>query len=227
MRNAGYKVLQQCIELSRPLLGLLPKDFKTGVKKLIRYNINSADYWDKIWEQEGENTWRDFSNKYQYIISLVPDNTRVLDIGCGVGLLLRKLKEARPGIEGTGADISAQAVAFVKKHGFSGVVGGFPTLDLPSGTFDVILATEVLEHLSKPEQAVAEVIRLMKPDGQAILTVPDDCLGPDVEVQHLWQFNRESFGALLTPHFEKVELTSIPDLNYNFLVAVCSGPRPG
>lgn len=218
-------MLQQCIEFSRPLLRLLPRDFKTAVKKLIRYNINTPDYWDQIWEREGEDTWRDFKNKYQYIISLVPDDVSVLDIGCGVGLLLRKLKEARPGIRATGADISAKAVEYVKRQGFDGVVGGFPSLPLPGDAFDVILATEVLEHLSKPEEAVREVLRLLKPDGRVIFTVPDDCLGPDVEVQHLWQFTHQTFGALLSPHFEKISLTSIPDFNYNFLVAVCEGPR--
>lgn len=218
-------MLQQCIDLSRPLLKLLPKDFKTGIKKLIRYNINTPDYWDKIWEAEGENTWRDFANKYQYIISLVPQDARVLDIGCGVGLLLRKLKEAKPGIQGTGADISAKAVAFVEKHGFAGVVGGFPTLPLAEGCFDVVLATEVLEHLSQPDEAVREIARLLAPGGKAIITVPDDCLGPEVEVQHLRQYNRDSFQAQLAPWFETITLTSIPDFNYHFLVAICEGPR--
>ncbi len=218
-------MLQQCIELSRPLLRLLPKDFKTGIKKLVRYNINTADYWDKIWEQEGENTWRTYENKYRYIISLVPDGSQVLDIGCGVGMLLRKLKEARPGIQGVGADISAKAVAYVRQQGFEGVVGGFPALALGGERFDVILATEVLEHLSNPDEAVQEVVRLLKPDGKATLTVPDDCLGPDDEVQHLRKYSRESFQAQLSPYFARIEITSIPDMNYNFLVAVCENPH--
>jgi 2-polyprenyl-3-methyl-5-hydroxy-6-metoxy-1,4-benzoquinol methylase len=219
-------MLQHCIEFSRPLLKIFPKDFKTTVKKLIRYNINTPDYWDKIWEAEGENTWRDYENKYRYIISLVPDGAEVLDIGCGVGLLLRKLKEVKPRIRGTGADISAKAIDFVKKHGFGGVVGGFPTLSLPSGAFDIVLATEVLEHLSEPDEAVREVVRLMKSTGKAILTVPDDCLGPEDEVQHLRKYTMESFRAQLAPHFDRIELISIADFNYNFLVAVCENPKP-
>lgn len=218
-------MLQQCIEFSRPLLKLFPKDFKTGIKKLIRYNINTPDYWDQIWEREGDETWRDFKNKYQHIISLVPDGSEVLDIGCGVGLLLRKMRDALPGIKATGADISAKAIDYVKKHGFGGVVGGFPTLPLEADRFDVVLATEVLEHLSNPDEAVREVVRLLKPSGKAILTVPDDCLGPEDEVQHLRKYNAETFHAQLAPYFEILNITSIPDMNYNFLVAVCEGPR--
>jgi len=218
-------MLQKCINFSRPFLRLFPKDFKTSIKKLIRYNINSPDYWDAIWEAEGEDTWRDYVNKYPYIISLVPDGVSVLDIGCGVGLLLRKMRDAKPNMQATGADISAKAIDIVKNHGFEGVVGGFPVLPLESGRFDIVLATEVLEHLSNPQEAVREVGRLLKPDGKAIITVPDDCLGPEDEVQHLRKYTSDTLYTELSSGFERIEITSIPDFSYNFLVAVCEGPR--
>lgn len=45
-------------------------------------------------------------------------------------------------------------------------------LPFKSGVFDVVLFTEVLEHLSYPERALAEIARIMRPGGSLILTVP-------------------------------------------------------
>ena len=218
-------ILKHTIELSRPLLSLLPSDLKVSVKKLIRYNINSPDYWDAIWAREGEDTWRDFPNKYPHVIAQVPESGALLDIGCGVGVLLRKIREARPQVSLMGADISAAAIEILEKQGIQGVVGGFPKLPLEDDRFDVVLASEVLEHLSDPDQAVRDILRLVKPDGRVILTVPDDCLGPEEEVQHLRKYTHETFMAQLSPYFEQVAMTSVPDLGYKFLVAVCEGPR--
>ena len=218
-------LLQQCIELSRPVLRLIPLPLKIAIKKAIRYNINTQNYWDAIWEEEGEDTWRDYTNKYPFIIQQIPDTGRLIDIGCGVGKLLQKLRDAKPALKLTGTDISPVAVELLQKQGFEGLVAAFPEIPLPDSAFDIVLATEVLEHLSKPEEAVAEVVRLMTPEGCAVLTVPDDCLGPEDEVQHLWKFNRDSYQALLAPYFNEITMTSIPDLDHKFLVAVCHKPN--
>lgn len=218
-------LFQHCIELSRPVLRLIPLSFKTAIKKAIRYNINTQDYWNTIWEREGTDTWRDYVNKYPFIISQIPDEGRLIDIGCGVGKLLSKLREQKPKLELTGLDISAVAIELLEKQGFKGVVGSFPDLPLATSAYDIVLATEVLEHLSDPAEAVTEILRLMPSGGCAVLTVPDDCLGPEDEVQHLWKFNRETYTALLSPYFGEIEMTSIPDLNHQFLVAVCRKPN--
>lgn len=217
-------LLQHCVELSRPVLNLLPKDFKTGIKKLIRYNINTPGYWDTIWGQESHDTWRTYPNKYPYLIKHLPETGELLDIGCGVGILLRKIREARPNLDLTGADISSIGVRHLEAAGFKGVVGGFPMLPMDNDSFDVVIASEVLEHLSDPDTAVRETARLCRPDGLTILTVPDDCLGPEDEVQHLRKYTHETLMAQLTPYYETVEMASIPDLGHRFLVAVCRQP---
>ncbi len=45
-----------------------------------------------------------------------------------------------------------------------------------SGTFDVILCTEVLEHIPYPVETVKELARLLKPGGKLIMTAPSNCL---------------------------------------------------
>jgi SAM-dependent methyltransferase len=71
-----------------------------------------------------------------------------------------------------------------KTHDFGeepGTVGHYTPLDyvsditeipVPNASFDVILCTEVLEHVPEPIQAVAEISRILKPGGRAILTAP-------------------------------------------------------
>ena len=50
------------------------------------------------------------------------------------------------------------------------VIGDAQALGLASGTFDIVLCTEVLEHLPEPQQAIDEMFRVLKPGGTLLLT---------------------------------------------------------
>lgn len=97
---------------------------------------------------------------------------RVLDAGCGSGVVARHLAQARPGIEVVGADVSAARLAQARQ-----VTGERPNLRfdvanllrLPYAAhhFDIILCRQVLQHLDATErqQALAELVRCLKPGG--------------------------------------------------------------
>jgi 2-polyprenyl-3-methyl-5-hydroxy-6-metoxy-1,4-benzoquinol methylase len=99
---------------------------------------------------------------------------RVLDLGCGNGALCRYLYEA--GHEVVGFDVSAPGIAVAKKaypnirFEVSGVYDEPPS-DL-IGTFDVVISTEVVEHLYFPRELPRQVKRLLKPGGEALITTP-------------------------------------------------------
>jgi SAM-dependent methyltransferase len=100
----------------------------------------------------------------------LPERPRVLDAGCGTG---RNLAEF--GALGTaqGVDPSPQAIDFCRRRGLTGVTAaGIETLPFEDGAFDLILATDVLEHVERDDQAAAELRRVAAPGALLVVTVP-------------------------------------------------------
>ena len=52
------------------------------------------------------------------------------------------------------------------------MIGDLHDLPVDSGSFDVVLCTEVLEHVSRPENVLAEMARVLRPGGELVATVP-------------------------------------------------------
>lgn len=106
---------------------------------------------------------------------------KILDIGCGEGYLVNML--AGHGFDSTGVDFSNIAIARAKRGEFSpagkfNTVGKFviayitKTLPFSPCSFDNIVLGEVIEHFQDPDFLFKESIRLLRPSGRIILTVP-------------------------------------------------------
>jgi SAM-dependent methyltransferase len=97
-------------------------------------------------------------------LDALPRDTRVLDAGCGEGVLVQEYA-GRLHIEGVDANYRSEAVR-------EGSVTALPYAD---GSFDEVLCLDVLEHLTFPEQpaALGELFRVLKPGGGALLSVPN------------------------------------------------------
>lgn len=100
----------------------------------------------------------------------LPPRPRLLDAGCGTG---RNLVEYGRLARATGVDPSAQAIAFCRERGLRDVsVAGLEALPFASGSFDLLMACDVLEHVDDDGAALAELRRVAAPDGRLLLTVP-------------------------------------------------------
>ena len=110
--------------------------------------------------------------------------TKVIDVGCGAG---RHSYEAyRRGADVIAFDQNAEELAEVdtmlQAMGQAGeapksakaqvVVGDALALPYPDGTFDVVIASEILEHVPDDETAIAELVRVLRPGGSLAVTVP-------------------------------------------------------
>ncbi|TAL50389.1 MAG: class I SAM-dependent methyltransferase [Chitinophagaceae bacterium] len=97
----------------------------------------------------------------------------IVDIGCGTGHLLYYLKEEYGFQKATGLDYSPEAIKVAKKL--------FPYFDFYEfdiyknwdNKYDIILCTEVLEHLLYPDLAFANILSMLNDGGSLVITVPN------------------------------------------------------
>ncbi len=102
------------------------------------------------------------------LIRRYSDNTIVLDVGCGTGLLLRHMKK-----DAIGLDINPWNVVKAKQHtGRQVIRADAEFLPLRSSVLDLAVCTETLEHLPDPLRALSEMKRALKQNGRIIGSVP-------------------------------------------------------
>jgi SAM-dependent methyltransferase len=95
---------------------------------------------------------------------------RLLDVGCGPGLLERVLDTARWQV--TGIEMSPYIADFGRTQLETNVITGrFEELDLPADSFDVVVMKYVLDHMEEPFEALLKARRVLKADG--LLVVAD------------------------------------------------------
>ena len=103
-------------------------------------------------------------------------DAKVLDAGCGTGLLSRFLLDREPTLKLHAVDQSDLRIAQAKKLSQSGAYSSIQfssanIFDLPfkSSTFDSVVCRFVLEHLNNPNQAIEEFKRILRPGGKIVL----------------------------------------------------------
>jgi SAM-dependent methyltransferase len=117
--------------------------------------------------------WRTAGNSAAYLLPYLADGQRLLDVGCGPGTLTVALaRRLAPTGSVVGVDVSPavlqEATAHATAQGAGNVTfrtGDFRALDLPEGSFDVVHAHQVLQHLRDPVGALAAMGRLARPGG--------------------------------------------------------------
>jgi SAM-dependent methyltransferase len=97
-------------------------------------------------------------------LDALPDGTRVLDAGCGEGILVEEYA-GRLAISGVDANYESERVAHAS----------LTRLPFPDGSFDRALCLDVLEHLSYADQpgALDELFRVLRSGGELLVSVPN------------------------------------------------------
>jgi len=156
-----------------------------------------------------------FMKNLKETVAPLEDINNIIDIGCGEGFVINNLDFPNT----TGVDISRSALKIAKKKNpdCNLCSGSIYNISFKEKSFDLVIATEVLEHLERPELALKEIRRITK--NYCILSVPNEpyfCamnffrgknltrFGNDIE--HVQNWSSGNFVSLLETYFKVLEV---------------------
>lgn len=193
----GRKLLELPIEvreLRKSVTNILPRAWR-GFKQIVRLWIQlkkEASAKQSISGEEEvkkEHFYEDMAENFGKVMSqyevnkrldiifnkLLPGKTQnktLLDAGCGIGLFSEEAEKRKAKV--TSLDVGDKLLREVRKRCKAKLVKGSTTkLPFRDNAFDVVMATEVIEHTTNPRTAFKELARVTKPGGKLIVTVPN------------------------------------------------------
>jgi SAM-dependent methyltransferase len=103
----------------------------------------------------------------------VPAPARILDLGCGDGAAASLAAQRNPGHHLIGFDWSAGALGRARRLGLTVVRSGVDPIPVASCSVDVVIMSELIEHLVDTDSALDEVFRVLRPGGSLLLSTPN------------------------------------------------------
>jgi ubiquinone/menaquinone biosynthesis C-methylase UbiE len=156
-----------------------------------------------------------FINNLKDVIVSLENVNNAIDIGCGEGFVIDYLD--LPAITGVDISINALKVAKERNQKCNLCAGSAYHLSFKKSSFDLVIATEVLEHLKKPDSALQEIRRISK--NYCIFSVPNEPyfrtmnflrgknlkrFGNDIE--HVQNWSSGEFVRLIEIYFDVLEV---------------------
>lgn len=156
----------------------------------------------------------------------------ILDVGCASGWFLNEMAKQFPLAECVGVDAYKPAIMYAQKKykNIRFIVSDAHKLPFPNNTFDLVICTEVLEHVINPAGVMDEIKRVLKPKGIAVIEMDSGNLLFRI-IWHWWTnlrngvwkdahihaFNAEVLETLLKK--SKLRLTYKKSFNFSMAIA--------
>ena len=132
------------------------------------------EFYEELWRRLPEDlAVPDWELRREFLLKQVRAGARALDLGCGAGEFTAEL--SRSGARATGVDVAEAALARARAHHpeldfrLVPIEGPLPFED---GEFDLVWASEVIEHIADTARWLSEVRRVLAPGGRLLLTTP-------------------------------------------------------
>ena len=135
---------------------------------VVREYSRAAPEYDSKWSFYVEATTRETLSRLH-----VRATDRVLDVGCGTGVLLGAIGKAHPGAQLTGIDPVVEMLQVARRRlptTVSLAVGWAERLPYADGAFDVVVSCNMFHYVRRPIPALREMQRVLRPGGELVIT---------------------------------------------------------
>jgi SAM-dependent methyltransferase len=162
------------------------RDLKTG---LLFYTPSEAAGGPYLYQQLQKFSWYYMAKKWEFLKAIeilhrfrgnAQPCFQILEVGVGNGYFLELARDSGLGV--TGVELNPDAVALNREKGFRILENNLSTIAASSSErWDAICSFQVLEHLTHPDSFLEEMIRLLKPTGILILSVPNSAISAGLD----------------------------------------------
>ena len=184
-----------------------------------KYLRNGAYHWDHVSRSLDRHV--PFTQaRYDSVLaaSAAVRPQRVLDLGCGDGALTAML--ARRGSTVIGLDLSELGVSLasakMREAGCPSPLlrGDAQALPFAAGSFDLIVAVDVIEHVPEASTLVSEVVRCLAPGGLFVVSTPQRVTNVPIDREHVREFYADELGDLLAAGLNDVRVAETHPLAF-------------
>ena len=200
---------------------MLGDDVKALAEEIAVQDRVAREYEQKRYQDACASWYHDWWT--EQMLARVRTDGRILDNGCGIGLLFEKVSGDRV----VGLDISREMLRCAARRSDQLILGNSQELPFKDKSFDVVFCRSLLHHLPEPGLAVKEMARVLRSEGEAVLADTNSSIisrlprmiarrGKHFSKTHK-NMNRRMMERLLEPYFEVQEVTYFGYIAYPLL----------
>ncbi len=186
-----------------------------------KYDRYGAYHWQEC-ERHSRRYNPPLAARYEAVAKRVSGRPTALDIGCGDGYLMHLVQPHCDMI--IGIDTASTGIGHAA-HQLSNQTGSTPShcrialgsgyaLPFADAQFDLVLLTDVIEHLQRPEYCLAEIARVLKPEGSLCVTTPRRRPERPLGWDHVREYTADELKSCLASFFVDVELAFLWPLTW-------------
>lgn len=169
----------------------------------LRNSTNSCDYDSRAYTSiiPLQRYWQ--RKRYKKITKIVNNNSKILDAGCGTSKIIQNLPQA------IALDILFNKLRYLKKTNNKRIQASTITLPFKNGVFDLVLSSQVIEHIPYKPEIFKEFRRVLKTNGTLILGTPDYDKTTWNIIEWLYKKIPNTYGDEHITHYNKKSLTEL------------------
>lgn len=181
------------------------------VLKKIKYKFREETYFDK-YERKGAYHWDFYFNRTKLyycsivntILDFAPENKKILDVGCGDGLITFLLSKKNNTV--WGIDNNTTAIKLAKEKTKSKLFFKKDIYKIKyENEFDCVILSDIIEHLKNPSKAIENSFITLKKEGILILSTPLSLNNGMIDKFHFKEYTEEQIIDLLGNYFKLID----------------------